>query len=342
MRQDLPVFCDWLKLRFRVDTMPERYERYVSCHTPDEKLWERLSWVSVTDLHHIGAFSGVEEVTDIRKSDATVIQAKYNPETGFLTYDGNLGRFGRGDNVWGQGVFASARHFLNRALAADRFLIMSPIEMRRVDLTCNLTFENASDAYAFLSWAGGVKLGRAQPDRYQTGVTWVTENWSAKVYDKMFDLKRHKLVDLAETISSEVGYLLRLELTLRTDELERLNVAKLDDWQNEDQKMSVIFTEKFKPLMRGGAVVDELVEEMPTRLSNAVEAWRNGRNFTAAVQDGRMSRATYYRLRKELLAFGIDISQPADVTRLRIQPREVPFQFVDAPSWYWNSIKRAA
>lgn len=332
--ENIPVFCDWLKLRFRASSLSEAFERYVSCHSQQGEHWRKLTWVTVKSFNAEGA-----EMIEDKSSASSIVKCKYNPETGFVDVDGNLGRFGHADNVWGRGVYSSAWNFLNPFIATERFQIKSDVELRRVDLTANVTFRDSQDAYAFLAWAKGQKVGYAHPTPYATGVAWVTENWSAKIYDKLADLKRHKMTPLADTLEGEVGYLLRFEMTLRTDELVKRKVDKLTDWQNEVDIMNVIFSDKFKPILRGGAMVDEVTSDMPARLANAVEAWRNGRNFNSMVADHRMSRATYYRLRKELLPFGIDISQPVNVQTLNIRPREVPFQFVDAPSWY---RKRAA
>lgn len=213
------------------------------------------------------------------------------------------------------------------------------MQVKRVDLTANVSFKNAVEAYNYLRWAKTQKVHRLPPVGYQTGVAWVTENYSLKVYDKIADLKRLKNPSLAERLLMESGYILRFDLTLRTDELEKYQVGLLADWQNRSEIMNVIFTDKFKPLIRNDVSVDAVTDVMPVRLANAVDGWRNGRNYPAMVADGRMARRSYYRLRKELLPYGFDISQPCDVTALNIKPREIEFHFVDAPQWYREQMK---
>lgn len=328
----IPVFCDWLKLRFPVAGMDARYTSVLMQYTenlgasnPD---WVRNAWV-----HHTKRPENVDDLYGT--SSATSVRVRYSPESGFVDVDGNLGRWGRGDNVWGCGVYGAAWRFLPELLRGSA-RCTGNIAIRRIDLTANIAFKSASDAYAYLRWATMHRVHRIKPKPYENGVMWVTENWSMKIYDKIFDLKRLKNGSLSERLQSEFGYLLRFELTLRTDELVKLGVDDLSSWQHNDEKMAEIFELKFSPLLREDVQVDIDTESMPARLAAAVDSWRSGRSYPAMVNDGRISRATYYRLRRDLLQYGYDISQPCDVTALNIKPREVEFSFVDAPSWYWR------
>jgi len=328
----IPVFCDWAKVRFAVNEAPEgtdykilQCNRILGAEHPD---WERNAWVQ-----HIKKPETLDEFHDTSASSS--VRVRYSPESGYLDIDGNLGRWGRADAVWGAGVFASVWSFLP-TMINSKVQITSPIKMKRIDLTANVAFKSATDAYAYLRWCGMHKLHRINPRSYLTGVTWVTENWSMKIYDKIVDLKRTKNKLLSDKINAEVGYMLRFEITLRTDELEKYKMSYLHDWQNKDEMMAVIFTDKFNALLNRDVNVDIETEVMPARLAAAVDSWRSGRSFPAMLSDGRISRATYYRLRKDLMEYGYDISQPVDVTALNIKPREVDFSFVAAPEWYWR------
>lgn len=331
--QVIPVFCDWAKVRFAVNKPPSgsnyaivQYQRDVGIDTPE---WSRNAWVK-----HIKKPETVDEL--LGTSASSSVQVRYSPESGFVDVDGNLGKWGRDNAVWGYGVYGSVMRFLP-AIFKGGVNLVGDVRMKRVDLTANVAFKSAVDAYAFLRWAQMHKLHRISPRFYQTGCMWVTENWSLKIYDKIVDLNRLKNKNLSDKINAELGYMLRFELTLRTDELEKYKMSKLSDWQNNDEMMNVIFTDKFKPLLKKDVSIDIVTDDMPSRLCTAVDSWRAGRSFPAMVSDGRMSRTTYYRLRKDLLSYGFDISQPADVTALNIKPREIEFKFVSAPEWYWEN-----
>jgi len=323
---DIPVFCDWVKLSAPVKSRHESFDRWIECtHGVGISDWKRSAWVQVKDER---------QVSDMRKSDTTKIRARYNHETGHIHIDGNLGRWGKRDNVWGVSVWNAATSFLDYMADRETLVLAGSPTLQRVDLTANIAFVSASEASAWIAWAQTHKIGRATPRPYATGAAWITENWSAKVYDKLADLRRLQHRALADTIEAECGYLLRLETTLRTDELARLGLQDLQTWQGKEATMAKIFKDRFAPLLRGGASVDELTYQLPMRLSNALDGWRNGKDFTAAVRDGRMSKSTYYRLRAELLGYGVDIARPCNVVAMRIKPREVQPVFVAAPGWY--------
>jgi II/X family phage/plasmid replication protein len=329
----IPVFCDWMKCRFQVNKPPigtnyqiQQFNRDIGVSSPD---WERNAWVQ-----HVKKPETLDEYMGTSASSS--VQLRFNPDSNYLDIDGNLGRWGRGDAVWNYGVYSAAWRFLPSILNHG-VEIRGDIELKRIDLTANVAFKSATDAYAYLRWAGMHKIHRLNPVHYLTGVMWKTENYSLKIYDKIADLKRVKNKLLSEKLNSEVGYILRFELTLRTDELKKFGMSKLTDWQHRGDMMSVIFSEKFKPLLKNEVNIDIETADMPARLASAVDSWRSGRSYPAMLSDGRISRATYYRLRRDLLAYGFDISQPADVTALNIKPREIEFSFVSAPEWYWKN-----
>lgn len=318
-----PVFCDWLTLSVPVASVPPWLERVIESRTGDDVHWRRPGWVDVRG--HDGSAS-------------TLVRLRYMPESGRLRIDGNLGRWMRSSSVWGMGVYQAGRRFLDHQ-AAKGILQTGPADVTRVDLTCNVSFDSQRDAYDWLRWATTIRLGRKAPQQYETGVTWRTKRWYAKVYDKVHDLRRHGHHALAETLLDHEGYILRLELTLRTDELHRLGYRTLDDYMHKDHDMAVIFTGRFRPLIQGrGATVDDLIREMPTRLACAVQAWRNGIDFRREVADGKISRRTYYRLKAEVMEYGIDISIPSNVTTLTIKPREITARFVAEPEWHKRMV----
>jgi II/X family phage/plasmid replication protein len=329
----IPVFCDWAKLRFAVNKPPigtnyalAQYNRDIGLDAQD---WERNAWIK-----HIKKPEFVDEL--IGTSASSSVQLRYDAQSGFLDVDGNLGKWGRSNNVWNYGVYGSVWRFLPSILVGG-VQIVGDMRLKRIDLTANVSFKSASDAYAYLRWAGMRKIARLNPKPYLTGVMWVTENYSLKIYDKLVDLSRNKMKLLSEKINSEFGYVLRFEITLRSDELKKYGMEYLHCWQNKDFKMSEIFEDKFKPLLRNDALTDNVTDEMPTRLASAVDSWRSGRNYLAMVADGRINIRTYQRLRKDLLIYGFDISQPCNVTALNIRPREIEFSFIDAPAWYWRN-----
>lgn len=329
------MFCDWLKVADSAFTyQPSVWRSRIMRTTGLEVEWERRAWVDMKETSSASRIRARFLETGARNDDGR--------QHGTLHLDGNLGRFGSGNNLFGLHVQDAARNVLQLLGDSTDTYFQDPrtLALRRVDLTCNFSFVSATDASAYIDWAAQHRIGRANARHYPTGVTWVTENWSAKVYDKLADMRRHNLNDLADELQRREGYILRLELTLRTDELKRLELSTIDKWSPDME--NVIFTEKFSPILRGENLptLDSLADTLPARLATCLQAWRNGLDYQAAMRDKRISRATFYRLRADLLPYGVDISERCNVRTLAIRPRLIEMRPLDVPSW-WQKERAA-
>lgn len=290
--------------------------------------WEKRAWMEFKETSSSSSIRGRFLETGNLESDGR--------QNGTLHLDGNLGRFGQKSNLFGLHVEDCAKKALDILGNSTDTYYQAPekTSLRRLDLTCNFTYASAADATAYLDWGKQTRIGQTSAVPYETGCMWPTENWSAKIYDKLADLRRHKLGDLADELQQREGYILRLELTLRTDELKRLQLDTLDKWT--PQMENIIFSEKFAPLLIAQNLpsADELCDSLPLRLSNAVQAWRNGTDYKAAVRDKRITERTYYRLKAELLPYGIDISMRCNVRTLAIRPRLIEMKPLHQPDWW--------
>jgi len=323
-----PVFCDWLKVADSAFTTdPEAWRSRMVKLSGNDVEWERRAWVDHKQTSSSAAF---------RARFLESGQLTEGKQHGTLHLDGNLGRFGQSTNLFGLHVHEAPHGVLGllRGSTSTEFTDPLALHLRRVDLTCNFAFGAAADATAYIDWAAQHHIGRANARHYPTGCAWVTENWSAKVYDKLADMRRHNLTELAEELQRREGYILRLELTLRTDELKRLDLETLDKWSPEME--NVIFSDKFAPILRGENLpsLDTLIESLPARLATCLHAWRGGMDYQAALRDRRSSRATFYRLRADLLPHGVDIANRSNVTTLNIRPRLIEMRPLHMPDWW--------
>jgi len=331
----LPVFCDWLKVADKAFTyQPSTWRSRIMKTTGRDVDWEKRAWVDFKQTSSASKIRGRFLETGALNDDGR--------QHGTLHLDGNLGRFGRDSNLFGLHVRDSAECVLDLLGKSTDTFFENPLALllRRVDLTCNFAFSSAADAAAYIDWAAQHHIGRAAARHYPTGCTWVTENWSAKVYDKLADMRRHNLNDLADELQLREGYILRLEMTLRTDELKRLQLETLDKWSADME--NVIFTERFAQILRGENLptLDKLADTLPTRLATCLQAWRNGMDYQAAMRDNRISRRTFYRLKADLLPFGVDISERCNVRTLNIRPRLIEMKPFAQPAW-WDSERAA-
>lgn len=76
------------------------------------------------------------------------------------------------------------------------------------------------------------------------------------------------------------------------------------------------------------ATIDEYLE-IPGRAGELAVAWRDGADLKK-----RLSHNTFYRYRRELLQFGIDIAVPANISRLRTRVEIISLSPLAAPLWY--------
>lgn len=256
-----------------------------------------------------------------------------------LYIDGNLGRFKRHDNLFGYTV-AGCIDFLPELLASIGAEADGQPRLTRIDLTENLSVGEGCVS-RFTHWAAGQRLGRLKPTVYETGVAWGlgSSHWSAKIYDKNFDLRRTKRSHLAGLIGTGVA---RREVTLRQKQLEKYDLTNPNEWTENTEE--IIMKCIFSQLDKGGCSVEKLAAGLlPLRVENAMQAWRNGKDFVAAYREGQLSRRTLYRLRREVLDHtGIDLFQPSDVRRLAVEVIEIKPVRLEVPAWYEDYTRMAA
>jgi II/X family phage/plasmid replication protein len=84
----------------------------------------------------------------------------------------------------------------------------------------------------------------------------------------------------------------------------------------------------FNDVIGGETHVDSFLE-IPGRAGELAVAWRDGADLKT-----RLSNGTFYRYRKELLKYGIDIAVPSNVTRLRSRVEVITLSPATIPDWY--------
>lgn len=129
--------------------------------------------------------------------------------------------------------------------------------------------------------------------------------WTLKMYCKLCELKAHPPAkgdyEVADSLNHWAEGLLRIELTLRRPEMQRLNVAGFD--------MTDELVWHYLTLIKGGTAKMDINTKRP-QLRSHVEAclytWVAGRDVKHIYP-----KATFYKFRKEILdKTGLDISLP--------------------------------
>lgn len=327
-------FCDWVTLSGPASWSPGRrppdriIEEYLELDEGRESVWMRPA-KQMIECRNTDGSSSTKLMYRFIPHDLADKDAKGQ---GRFWLDGNLGRIGRSDNLFGHDVLRSAGLGM-RLLDRHGLIFETSPTVSRLDLTRNLVFESATDMNQFIQWVSGFRVGRAEPRPYVTGCSWVTDNWSFKFYDKNADLRRHKKTAMADRLESESGFYLRAECTLRRTKLMQLGVNVLEDC--EKLNISEVLDEYLSPFAGGArpAVADFLLDVKP-RIASYLLAWRDGYDFAAAVRDKRMSKSAFYRIRTEIKQLGYDIAYPAVDLRFPVSVREITPRIANVPDWY--------
>jgi hypothetical protein len=272
----------------------------------------------------------------------TAIQIK--AEGGRVMLSGNVGRFGRPDNVWGYPVQDCVRiaNAILRSVGLPEFtwgqrngalqrtdgFMRHDAVITRVDLTQNYCAGSPENLSRLLHYMGGMHVLSKAGKSYDSGVTWGEGSkwWYAKLYDKHRDLVKnaHASPELVDWVRG-VG-LARFEISLKTRYLAQNGLNYVGAWESDMGK--VIFGKFSAPLKACDVTVDAF-EDIPGRLGELAIAWRNGVDLRA-----RLPRNTFYRYRKQLKAYGVDISERCDVSRLPMRFETVSLFEAVPPAWY--------
>lgn len=161
--------------------------------------------------------------------------------------------------------------------------------------------------------------------------------WALKCYSKILEIlaKGHQLppeLQIPELIEwAEKA--LRIEAVIRSMELKRRGLNIASAWTQESAKL--LLQELIGHLEMTGSfsLPDDVVKALPSRLRPVYELWVRG-----ADMQTQYSRPTFYRHRKALLAYGIDIAITQESARSNIVPLYRILEAVPAeiPQWAYD------
>lgn len=357
------VFCDWLSCyqvhpsgglpvinngcvaQFESHAM----KQIIDAETGELKVMfdpDKIEWTTQRHFDYEGSYS-------------TKIRIRCDGNT--VTFDGNVSRFARSDNVFGYSVIdciTRANDILSAlglppftherdAPTADDKYIVSGCVITRIDLTKNYSTGSKAKALRLINYFAGQDLGRkATAKQYgNNGVSWNegSKFWYSKLYLKSDSLGDFCNEELAEWVT-ENG-ILRHEISLKSRYLTQHGLRKILNWKKKYETehfkgldMENEIYERFtEPFTRGTATRTPL-EDIPKNLGRIARDWRQGIDVW---HDGDYTARTKQRWRKSLLAFGIDIKKPSNVTRLPVRLEVIELQPATIPHWYWEMSKAA-
>jgi hypothetical protein len=350
------VFCDWLTC----------YQDHFDCELPIINDGCVVRFEPETFRKAIDEETGeIRPMFDAGKAEYTV-QRKMEHEGSYETkvsircdgrrveLSGNVGRFGRTDNLFGSPVFETVGR-ANEILAAlglppftshdkttghagdNGFHKSQNVVITRVDLTANFAAGTREAAFRVLHWMSGQGCARnsgKNPRNYGNGITWNegSKRHYEKLYFKADELGKH-VSDQVKNYCNENG-ILRYEVSLKSRELADRGLQNLCAWawvSKEGNRMDNVIYGKFAEVLTRNQVTVTEIQDIPGKLGLIARSYLNGENPYESIQAGS---STVRRWRSQLMKYGLDIAQPIDVTRLTQRVRVIELQPLAAPSWY--------
>ena len=285
-----------------------------------------------------------------------------------LVASGNFGRFNRADNLFGfdpREVLQRANDLATRIeLPAFRLFsaagggngfaprFVSPgdevssreignsqgegfIHLSRVDITRNYSTGGLTNARALIRDISRKNASRAKRGIAGDESVWFTNTrYMLKFYIKALEMAAH-----GDTESEAYRFALSQGIVRAELELKRRHLADIG-WHDYAEFLRAwnmgtvyqLFNEYTKPFMESKGITSPsiFVESLPQRLQVVAAAFLSGQDVKSM-----MNLRTFYRYRKALLEYNLDISDdaPAQISTII---REVEITPLEAPDWYWK------
>ncbi len=277
-----------------------------------------------------------------------------------LVIDGNPSKYLQGHNIFGScdvlslvfDTFCSVCDVLTLEPPADvlEAVMKGHYWFSRVDINRMYALLTRSDVKSFLRAAEfKSKTRHGRPSSKAGTVYWgkSSRRWSIKAYSKGEELeagKSHALPEklLGTPLREFAQNKLRVELTLRSKELEKIGLRAAHSWSGVDPYE--IFAEYVRRIEMNEqiALTTNVLNDLPRYLQGTYVLWQTGQNPRELL-----SKPTFYKHRKALLEHGIDIALAVEsVDRSNVVPliRVLEAVPVAIPDWAFemNLVHRSA
>jgi len=265
-----------------------------------------------------------------------------------VEFSGNIARYNRRDNLFGYDwpeTVARINSLLNLFSLppftvgklfrfADRGWTWTGARVSRIDVTVNYGSGSAHALAALLRALSGHHVGRQKGQLRPDGMTVEYGRGSRYVYGKFYSKAaefiahqgRKSGAHVAQDVidyATELG-IGREEFTLKGNFLLQNGLSYLGAITHSG--LVDIYCHRSQ-LRRLQQVCYDDFSELPRRLRATYAAWRDGEPI-------KVSRATFYKHRRDLLKYGVDISIPSNVRTMPIRIHKVDVAALEAPSWY--------
>ena len=313
-----------------------------------------LDWGIFKRMQMLGSYASTVQVRSARMADGR--QA--------IRVSGNLVKWFQGHNVFGtndlRGLVLEALAKIleigniTASISELQSWATGDIDLMRVDCTESADFGNEKrvlNALRSLDQTSNMKFrGRGQFNGHSLLFGKGSRTWSLTLYSKGTELRKRKLPSgLADTpIQAFADGMLRMEFRILSMHLKELGLSKLWAWcENTAASVHQMMLQNLQ--ISDATMLDsDIIESLPTRYKLIYQSWRDGHDLRTIL-----TRPTFYRHRRALLSYGVDIAikqdrqeQVSNVVPIRVvlvgKPVTVPEWALNTPLYFQPTYAVAA
>ena len=294
----------------------------------------------------------VNKKLSVEGSYSSKIQIKSHTDNQ-IWISGNPTKFLQGHNIFGSNdlvyimgmFFDELLKFDTLGLKPDPFQYAAIKDghyvLSRVDVNETWHLDNSKDVLAWIRAVGSTAYmkhrgaGQFSGDTAYFGKN--SRRWSLKCYSKGNEIsaKGHTLhpdLQIPELIEY-ANKSLRIEAVIRQLELKRKGLDIASNWDidtAEELLLNYIHNLEMSDVYM---LKDDVLDTLPTRLRMVYQSWMNGDDLKQI-----MTKPTFYRVRKQLEKYGIDIATPSPKEKTNVIPliRVLEAKPVGIPDWAYE------
>lgn len=288
----------------------------------------------------------------VQGSYSSTIQIKSHTDDQ-IWVSGNPTKFLQGHNIFGSNdlvglmgkFFDSLLKYETLGLCPDPFQYAAikngEYELSRVDVNESWHLDNPKDVLAWIRALGSTAyLKHRGAGQFSGDTAYFGKNsrrWSLKCYSKGNEIsaKGHTLppeLRIPELILY-ANKSLRIEGVTRQLELKRRSLHIASNWDiDTPEELLLEYISKLE-MSDVYMLKDDVLDSLPPRLRLTYQAWLNGDDLKSVL-----SRPTFYRYRKQILEYGIDISTKSPKEKNNVIPliRVLEAKPVGIPDWAYE------
>lgn len=295
----------------------------------------------------------VNKQLTVEGSHSSKIQIKSHTDSQ-IWISGNPAKFLQGHNIFGTDDLT---HLMGRffdALMKHEELGLTPTDvqyeaiqeghytLKRVDINQTWHLKNREEVLSWIRSAGAcARLKHRGSGQYSGDTLYFgkqSRRWSVKCYSKGQEInaKNHKLPEKLQIpeLLEWAEKSLRLELVIRSMQLKDMMLHIGSNWCADTAKVLLcsLVLDNLE-LSENMTLQNDVINSLPPKLRLVYDSWLLGRDLRATFP-----KNTYYRYRRQLLEYGIDIAIVQTGNRSNVVPlvRYLEAQPAQIPHWAYE------